>query len=186
MTEQQGAPSQNAERVSVEGYAAFIRQIELLHIWLHSAHVANMHGPDTPEHVSIQVDSDARCEARSSGFRAFQCYKLRFQTTDTLLAEVEATFGLDFASNESMTDGLFALFGEVNLPVNTWPYLREFVATVLGRMGWTVVTLPALKVGTSVPSRRDAERRPPRARSRSARTTVGRTPSRTRDNVSHA
>jgi len=32
-----------------------------------------------------------------------------------------------------------------NLPLNTWPYLREFLQNALTRAGWPVYTLPAFK-----------------------------------------
>ena len=67
---------------------------------------------------------------------------------------------------EPMTEGIFAVFQDVNLPVNTWPYLREFLAATTGRMNWITFTLPALKRGAGPGG--DADR--PRAtRGRAAR-----------------
>ena len=51
-----------------------------------------------------------------------------------------------------MSEELFTVFQEVNLPVNTWPYLRSFLADGLGRMGWPPMTLPAFKTGIQSPS----------------------------------
>ncbi|MBL0171693.1 MAG: hypothetical protein IPP90_13395 [Gemmatimonadaceae bacterium] len=45
-----------------------------------------------------------------------------------------------------MTDAIFAEFERVNLPLNTWPYFREFLQSTLVRAGWPPFVLPAFKV----------------------------------------
>ena len=98
-------------------------------------------------------------EARPGGFRGFDRAHVLLEAAGVAYAELEVTFGLDFASEEPLTEDLFAVFGEVNLPVNTWPYLREFISTTMGRMGWRPFTLPALKRGTPPPVPPAAKRR---------------------------
>lgn len=132
----------------VNEYAAFVGQLELVDVWLRSVHVANAHGPSTPDQIAIQIESGADWTRTDTGFRALQTYRLRFSGTDTLYATLDVEFGLDFDSADSMTAEFFVPFSEFNLPLNTWPYLRELVATATGRMGWAVATLPTYKVGT--------------------------------------
>ncbi|HEY7031323.1 MAG TPA: hypothetical protein VH482_08360 [Thermomicrobiales bacterium] len=139
--------------LTAEEYAGFIGQIELREIWLRSAQVANHHGPAAPERVAIGVDSTASCEALPGGFRAVHTYRLRADSGETPGLEIEVSFALDFDSKQPMTDPIFEVFAEYNLPVNSWPYLREYVATTVGRMGWLPFTLPALKRGTRPLSR---------------------------------
>lgn len=158
-------PASTDTTPSPEDYATFVGQVELTGIWLRSLKVDNLHGAETLDRASIQVDDDASWEATDEGFRALQCYRLRFQSPDTLLAEIEAVFGLDFASSEAMSEPVFSIFRDINLPVNSWPYLRELVATTMGRMGWVATTLPTLKVGTRTPARSDAKA-PAKAKSR--------------------
>lgn len=167
----------DTEKLSTTDYARFVGQIELSEIWLNSARITNPHGPQTPERTVISVDPDASWESSASGFRVLQHYHLEFRETDAVQADIEVTFGLDFTSNEPMTDQFFQAFQDVNLPVNTWPYLREFVATIMGRMGWQAVTLPTFKAGTS-PTRRGAGQqedvRPPPAKQRTRRSSPAR------------
>lgn len=137
--------------VSREAYAAFIGQLALADIWLHEAKVTNQHGPHSPKRAKFRFSSEVGWEARPGGFRAFDRAHVFIEDAkdaQVLYAELEVTFGLDFASEMPLTEDLFAVFGEINLPVNTWPYLREFVSTTMGRMGWRPFTLPALKRGT--------------------------------------
>lgn len=154
---------------SVEDYNALVGQMELVGVWLRSVRVDNLHGPTVPDRAVIDVYGTAEWEALDDGFRALQRYRLRFQTTDATAAEIEVTFGLDYSSREPMTDPLFAVFRDVNLPVNAWPYLREYVATTVGRMGWSPVTLPTLKEGTRIP-RDQPGPEPLKARARQRRT----------------
>ena len=132
---------------SREEYARFIGQIELEQIWLATVHIENSHGPRTPEQATFRFSSDAQREPSTHGFRIFHHYNVRIEGVDSCLAEFDVTFGVDFASTLPLTDALFVIFEEVNLPVNTWPFLREFVSTTIGRMGWLPFTIPALKQG---------------------------------------
>lgn len=132
-----------------EAYAEFIGQIELREIWLKSARVGNDCGPIPPDELTVVVDGDSRWEPLPRGFRAFQRYRIRLSGhSNAECAEIEVAFAADYDSDLSMTDETFETFKHHNLPLNTWPYLREFAATTVGRMGWRPITLPAFKVGT--------------------------------------
>lgn len=160
--------------VDKNAYAAFISQLELHSIWLKSASVENSHGPDLPEGLSIVVDGGNHWEPLPDGFRAFQNYRIRLsQQEESLLAEINVTFGADYQSELPMDDELFATFGDVNLPLNTWPYLREYAASTVGRLGWLSITLPTLKAGTNAvqptPSTETPQPKSRRKRSQSKR-----------------
>jgi hypothetical protein len=163
--------------VDRNAYAVFISQLELHSIWVESANVANFHGPTLPDGLSIIVDGGNRWESLPDGFRAFQHYRIRLNNQEEkLLAEIQVTFGADYESELPMSDELFATFGDVNLPLNTWPYLREYAASTVGRLGWLPITLPTLKAGTNAvqptatpaapppkPKRKRASSKPPAA-----------------------
>lgn len=162
----QEVPLEAPPIISREDYATFIGQIELVEIWLHEANVVNKHGPQTPEQATFRFSSKATWESQPAGFRIFHHYSVCVEAADALFAEVNVTFGLDFASKEPMTEAVFAIFEDVNLSVNTWPFLREFVSTTMGRMNWIPFTLPALKKGVRRASRSTGEKTTRTARSR--------------------
>lgn len=141
------SPSDAAD-VSPTEYAQFIRQLELVQVWLSSTRVLNHHGPRTPNQAVVSIDSDAEWEPQDNGFRTHHHYKIQLRAIDDVFAEIDVTFSVDFTSSEPMTDDIFSVFQRVNLPVNTWPFVREYISTTLGRMGWLPFTLPALKLGT--------------------------------------
>lgn len=146
-------------RPSPKEYAEFIGQIELRNIWLVEATARNHFGPHTPSEAVFRfAETSASWESESSGFRVRHCYELRIESEDETLAEIDVTFGLEFDSSQPMTDGIFEIFKDVNLPVNTWPYFREYIATTTGRMGWAPFTAPTFKSGVK-PARRRARRR---------------------------
>ncbi len=153
-----------AVEVTPEQYAAFIQQLELDSIWLADAQVQNNVGPDMPDEARIVFEPrEAEFEVIETGFEATHEYGLQIHDDGSVIAEITATFAVRFRSEQVMTAELFEPFKEVNLPVNTWPFFREFVHTTLGRFGWVPFTLPAFKVGTphdgAQHGRREAVRR---------------------------
>jgi hypothetical protein len=162
---EQAAPTSRESSPIQEEYRDFIAQIELVDIWLRSIQAENRHGPLKPDNVNVGVESTARWEPTEVGFRAFHSYTVAIESEGSRAAEVLVTFALDFSSPQLMTDRLFNVFAEVNLPVNTWPYLRAYLADMVARMGWTPLTLPAFKMGlqsstSASPSRRPSRRKP--------------------------
>jgi hypothetical protein len=135
--------------ISREEYAAFIAQIELDAIWVEDAVSLNTAAPlaqnEPPE---LEVGSDAGWRPEGSGFRATHRYSVKVPEQPDDRGLIEVAFAARFRSDTPMTESIFATFAEVNLPVNTWPYLREFVQSMAARMGWQRITLPALKRDT--------------------------------------
>lgn len=129
-------------------YGVFIKQIEFRDIWIQSASIENLHGPIMPEPGRISIVESARWEPVEEGFHAFHKYDVTLRgSDDDIVATVSAAFGLLFSSTQEMTDSLFEVFSDVNLPINSWPFFREYFYASLARMGWAPLTLPALKVG---------------------------------------
>ena len=138
-------------------YARFIAGLELREIRLVRA---NVEGPEMGAgteigHLSVHADADLI--TTDAGFVALHDYTVSAHTpngAETLT--LKALFALDFASAQRPGKETCDVFGEVNLPVNTWPYLREFVSSMFARMGWPTVTLPAYKVGIDEREEADA------------------------------
>lgn len=150
--------------VSREAYNAFIEQIELVNLWLKEARVANHAEPWTvPEQGIYSIEPSASWQLVEDGFRALSRNVVRLVHQDTTFLEVDVTYAVEYRSAQPMTEAIFAVFEDVNLPLNAWPYLREFVSTTLGRMGWLPYTMPAFKVGVKAseadkPARRRSSR----------------------------
>lgn len=143
-----GTRRRKPAEITPDQYAAFIQQLELESIWLAEASVRNDTGPEMPDEARIVFEPlEAEFELIEGGFECYHEYGLQIHSDGSPVAEIMASLGVRFRSEELMTDQLFEPFREVNLPVNTWPFFREFVHTTLGRFGWVPFTLPAFKVG---------------------------------------
>ncbi len=150
MTAEDSNPSSHhlpTEPIDPAIYNAFIGQIELSSIWLSYSLIENSGGPGNPGEASIGIAASARWESVVGGFVAFHAYDVKIEATDSKVANISVTFGLEFESEQAMSEELFTVFQDVNLPVNTWPYLRSFLADGLGRMGWPPLTLQVFKIG---------------------------------------
>jgi hypothetical protein len=56
------------------------------------------------------------------------------------------------ADLSGLTPDHFTDFGRVNGIYNAWPYWREFVQNMLGRMGLSPFTIPVFRIGAAKPS----------------------------------
>ena len=130
---------------SVNDYVSFIQQLELVNIWLRSARVTNSTGGITFSQAEVSIEDSSSWKDIEVGFQAFHKFTATFTDGKKKLGRIEAEFVADYASDEPMEDELFELFKTNNLPLNTWPYFREYVSSTTGRMQWLPFTLPTRK-----------------------------------------
>lgn len=145
-----------AEPLDQQTYLGFIAQIELQDIWLKDIDCQGDTGVGLTARTEFDLDSGHSYENWDGGITILHRYALQVQASmgDALpfsLAEaqfeIEATFELEFTSAIPMTDELMLVFAAMNLPLHSWPYFRELVSSMMGRMGWQSYTLPMLKLG---------------------------------------
>jgi hypothetical protein len=73
----------------------------------------------------------------------------RCSDSEDVCVTLKVVFEIGYRSETEISDDLFTVFQRVNLPVNTWPYFREFVQSSLARAGWPTTVLPAFHLGGS-------------------------------------
>ncbi len=134
-------------RPSPEQYNAFITQIDLRDIWVVSARMQNLQGKKQPEDMAIDIQSKASWETLTGGFTAQHAYQLKVRSGNAVAGEIEVAFAVEYGSEIELTASLFSVFQEINLPLNTWPYLRAFVGDAFAKMGWSPLALPTFKTG---------------------------------------
>ena len=85
----------------------------------------------------------AKYENRDGKIEVFNRYNVRvLEKGKELKAKLSVTFCVTYNSKIPMTDELFEEFKDSNLPLNTWPYFREFVHSGVLRMGWPPFIAP--------------------------------------------
>ncbi len=97
----------------------------------------------------MHIDSQPSWEVRTGGFRVRQQYAMRLAQGESTLLDANVVFSVDYTSPLPMTNDLFGPFAQRNVPLNTWPYLREYLSSIIGRMNWGMYTLPAFKVDSA-------------------------------------
>ena len=141
--------------ISPDIYNWFISGIELEDIRVTSAEVL---APTTPG--DRQVRPDVRLEV--AGYKnADSTIRVSLRLTFTgyfveggeEAVRVSVSLEARYGSKTPMTDAIFAEFERVNLPLNTWPYFREFLHSTLVRAGWPPFVLPTFKVSPGAAAR---------------------------------
>lgn len=136
-----------AEPIRITDYNRFIAGLEMVQIRLTAA---ELHAPSAPEPRPLAPGlhlGEASYRNSEGQFSAQQplFFTGTYHGEQEPAIRIHVTFEVLYTSAERMMDEIFAEFRVRNLPVNTWPYFREFVQSSLGRMGWPVLTLPTLK-----------------------------------------
>ncbi len=60
------------------------------------------------------------------------------------VARIHAEYDVRLRSQEEFSKDFFQVYKDMSLPVNVWPFFREFVHTMLVRMGYPPFDLPFL------------------------------------------
>lgn len=161
--------------ISAEEFAQFLGQISLQNVWLSKAQVENLDGPVAPGDAQMNIQGAAEWANGDGGFRVFQQFRLTLSKEDHVSLRAEVVFGLEFRSEIPMADSLFEPFKVPTLLLMVWPYLREYVGSVVARMNWSGYTIPIMALQQTLlapPAASSAPARPrkaPRSRRSKAR-----------------
>jgi len=144
------------QTVNLSEYRDFINQIEIVDLRLVSAQIKNTGFVECPPEAEIGININAKYENGEEKFTVFHRYNVRVKDAKTQrqAAKLSVEFAVTYSSKLVLTDEIFDIFKELNLPVNTWPYFREFVHNTFGRMNWRPLIAPTFKVGTKPPKRK--------------------------------
>jgi len=144
-------------------YAEFIRKLELADVALVSATADNISFPEPPTKAEVSVKLENKFENVEGGFIAFASYDIVVKAlgTDRQMAKFAVVFALRYRSQMPMSQDVFTVFKQLNLQVNSWPYLREFIHSTSHRMNLPPLVLPTVKVGLLPPKPRGLVKKAP-------------------------
>lgn len=136
---------------NIKDYNDFVGQIEIVDVCLISAKIDNFGYAKSYSEMEFGVREKSWYENRENHIDAFHRYNLTAKDAEgrQTIAKVSMTFVATYRSEVAMTDEIFQTFKERNLPLNTWPYFREFAQGSFARMGWTGVVAPVHKIVVS-------------------------------------
>lgn len=129
-------------------YNDFVAQIEVNDILLISTKVDNLSAIEPPSKSHIAMRLKAWYENKEGAFNAFERYSLTIKDVEkkTIAVKLCVVFCVTYFSKIPMTDELFDIFEVINLPLNTWPYFREFTQDTCARMGWIGIVAPVYRL----------------------------------------
>ena len=142
--------NEKQERVlNIKSYNDFVSNIEIDDLRIVSAQVNILDYSYFPS--SAQVKWRMRASYNKKTKKQFSVSH-RYNTTildketNEAKAKISVTFFVVYSSKIPISDDFFEIFKVRNLPLNTWPYFREFVHNVTMRMGWPPFIAPTYVV----------------------------------------
>ncbi len=142
MSEEKG--TKRTKLLSNKEYNNFIKQIEVEDIHVVSAKTNILDYSYFPSSAEVKWRTKASYEKQDEQFNVFHKYNVTIYDKETkeAKAKIIVNFLVIYSSKIPISDDLFAKFKVRNLPLNTWPYFREFVHNAIMRMGWPPFIAP--------------------------------------------
>ncbi|MDZ7721627.1 MAG: protein-export chaperone SecB [candidate division KSB1 bacterium] len=131
--------------ISPEHYRKTLETIELLNISCikMSAHIS--HELLTPQ-MNISIRDQASFENIDQGFKVENKYTLTSKNNEKKTAiKIECVYLITFKSSKDIDEDFFDIYKTHSLPLNVWPFFREYVNSLTSRMNIQPLTLPLMK-----------------------------------------
>ncbi|MBP7461006.1 MAG: hypothetical protein KBA26_06925 [Candidatus Delongbacteria bacterium] len=130
--------------ITPELYHDFIQQIDLKSIVMTEGKFTLN---DIKLHkLRIEVVENHKFKCIESGFVVITSFTLSGKSDDHCVPlKIECTYQLYYLSEKKMTREIFDIFSQSSLPLNIWPYFREFVHDCSSKMGIPALVLPLVK-----------------------------------------
>lgn len=131
----------------MEKYNHFIKSLSLDSIYLLSYSFQRNEVVNLEKTQKLNVSGSANYDKFDGGYRVTQKYQLRARPEGSRQNSIKigAQFVIIYGSDAELTEEVFKIFEQRNLPVNVWPFFRELVQNSVARAGLPPLTLPAFK-----------------------------------------
>jgi len=143
-----------------ERYQEFINEIELRGVRLLSCRAESQGVLHESMQASYELDVESSFRRMNQGFEAIQdCTVSVFIVEDeeeVPVGEIQVVYGFAYSSSyeddQYESDAYLHIFQQVSLPVNAWPFIRQFIHDMTQRMNWPPLMLPLLKPDADAPA----------------------------------
>lgn len=134
-------------KLTPQEYRAVLKEVQLNEIMLEEC-TAKLRRERLHKSLEITIDQKTTHEIQEdnsvSVHRAYILTASSGAKKDFAL-RLTCTFRLKYSSKTTLTEDFMQIFEDQNIPMNTWPYFREFVQGMTQRMNIPPLTLPLLK-----------------------------------------
>lgn len=136
-------------KIDPKDYAQIIKGIELDEVYLESCSATLAREKMLRQKQLVaEVKDTASYVQNDNRVKVTQKYNLRIidpEKEKEFPLKMSCVFSLTFSTQIPFTKEFFDVFGRLNLPLNSWPYFREFVQNMTQRMNIPPLTLPFVK-----------------------------------------
>jgi preprotein translocase subunit SecB len=136
-------------KIDPQEYRSMLKSIQLENIWLEecSAKIRKDKTVDNSP-VEVSVNDKLSYEIITENLlhisHSFEVIATPGSKKEFVF-KIASTFKLRYSSEAPLSESFVEIFKDRNVPINTWPYFREFVQSITQRMNIPPLTLPLLK-----------------------------------------
>ncbi len=153
MTEALSTPDQIPDLPTVERYNEFISKLEFSDIRLVKLEAEALIPNPEPTEVGVQFRMSTALETFKELPNNFMVYAkgnaafISHEDEDSKAGEISVVLCLYYKSSVPISESLFEVFSNLNVPTHAWPYFREYIHQTVTRFGWPTFLLPPYKTG---------------------------------------
>ena len=133
------------KNIDYRKYSKTLSNLDFIEIYLESSST-DIKRQDILKHkgLKIEITDRASFEQTDNKLKVAHRYyiKARGPEQKDVALRINVTFCLTFQTKETIEKDFIDIFRKINLPLNSWPYLREFVQNMTQRMNIPPLTLP--------------------------------------------
>ena len=148
-------PSAREKKVTPSEYRSFIEGLELIRfrqirgsfkLW-----DIDFFPSPTTDHL-LKISNRSKIipneNEHEKSFKVMHSYKIRVTAPESEKPSIEisAAFELEYSTDISITDDYWDIFRRSSLTLQSWPFLREYVNSIISRMGLPPLILPLLRL----------------------------------------
>ena len=142
---------ENKKIEKTKGYREFIEGLNLQSIYLCKCYCEidknQLFIKSNEKEVKVDISDSAEFKKEDNDIEVVHEYKLdaKIEGQKKKFLKINCEYRIILASEEDFTEDFFQIYSNTSLPLNTWPYFREFVNSITSRMGIPPLTLPFFK-----------------------------------------
>lgn len=143
--------------ITQNDYIKLVAELRLARVRLAECHIETYLPRPQPKKTQIKILQDSEKIHKIQGnepqiaFVQHSCVIFHAsENHDEEYGKIEVTYEFVYSFSKEIEENsqfltFLEAFQEYNLPLNSWPFIREFVHTTMGRMDWPIFTLPLLR-----------------------------------------
>jgi len=137
------------EGIEPAEYSRLLKGLQILSIWV-NGFSAERSGeqPKLSTPILGKIKDETSMHMKEDGLaiaKVRYLFNARAEGTRKSFLKIKCEYHLLFETRESLPEAFFKTYSKTSLPLNVWPYFREFVQSTVTRMNMPPITLPLFK-----------------------------------------